>query len=72
MIKTKGVLIYSFHSFILPKQMKSYLFFIAGTLLFFWAFDSSLKKSTRIHCESGLIQSACEAVEARNKLIKEL
>ena len=51
--------------------MKSYLFFIAGTLLFFWAFDSSLKKSTRIHCESGLIQSACEAIEAQNKLTQE-
>jgi len=52
--------------------MKSYLFLVIGTLLFFWAFDSSLKKSTRIHCESGLVQAACEAVEARNKLIKEL
>tara|TARA_R100000654_G_scaffold39182_1_gene64928 strand:+ start:346 stop:504 length:159 start_codon:yes stop_codon:yes gene_type:complete len=52
--------------------MKSYLFFIIGTLLFFWAFDSSLKKSTEIHCRSGLIQSACEAVEAQNKLIQEL
>tara|TARA_Y100001973_G_scaffold87485_1_gene131527 strand:+ start:55 stop:213 length:159 start_codon:yes stop_codon:yes gene_type:complete len=51
--------------------MKSYLFFIIGTLLFFWAFDSSLKKSTRIHCESGLVQAACEAIEAQNKLIKE-
>jgi len=53
--------------------MKSYLFFIIGTLLFFWAFDSSLKKSTRIHCETfGEYSRACEAIEARNKLIEEL
>jgi len=49
--------------------MKFYLFLTIGTLIFFWAFDSSLKKSTRIHCESG-INSACEAIENQKKLVE--
>ena len=36
--------------------MRFYLFLTIGTLIFFWAFDSSLKKSTEIHCRFGLIQ----------------
>ena len=44
--------------------MKFYLFLTIGTLIFFWAFDSSLKKSTHIHCESGIV-SACEEIKTK-------
>ena len=49
--------------------MKFYLFLTIG-ILFYFSIDSSLKKSTRIHCESGIV-SACEAIKTQNKLIKE-
>ena len=48
--------------------MRFYLFLIIG-ILFYFSIDSSLKKSTRIHCESG-INSACEAIKAQNKLVE--
>tara|TARA_R100000353_G_scaffold5206_1_gene7401 strand:- start:777 stop:938 length:162 start_codon:yes stop_codon:yes gene_type:complete len=52
--------------------MKFYLFLTIGTLIFFWAFDSSLKKSTRIHCETfGEYSRACEAIKTQNKLVEE-
>jgi len=40
--------------------------------IMYFGTSSSLKKSTDIQCRSGLVQAACEAVEARNKLIQEL
>jgi len=48
--------------------MRFYLFLIIG-ILFYFSIDSSLKKSTQIHCESGVV-SACEAIKTRNQLIK--
>jgi len=49
--------------------MKFYLFLIIG-ILFYFSIDNSLKKSTRIHCESGVI-SACEAIRTQTKLVEE-
>jgi len=49
--------------------MRFYLFLIIG-ILFYFSIDSSLKKSTRIHCESG-INSACEAIKNQTKLVEE-
>ena len=49
--------------------MRFYLFLIIG-ILFYFSIDSSLKKSTRIHCESG-INSACKAIKNQNKLVED-
>jgi len=49
--------------------MRFYLFLIIG-ILFYFSIDSSLKKSTHIHCESGVV-SACEAIRNQNKLIED-
>tara|TARA_Y100001951_G_scaffold83957_1_gene73117 strand:+ start:570 stop:824 length:255 start_codon:yes stop_codon:yes gene_type:complete len=63
-------------SFILPKQMnifKIVTLYISTLLIFIWGLNSSFQKSTRIHCETfGEYSRACEAIEARNKLIEEL
>jgi len=48
--------------------MRFYLFLIIG-ILFYFSIDSSLKKSTRIHCESGIV-SACEAIKNQNKIVE--
>jgi len=48
-----------------------YLLLMISAIMYFGT-SSSLKKSTDIHCRSGLVQAACEAIEARNKLIQEL
>jgi len=49
--------------------MKFYLFLIIG-ILFYFSIDNSLKKSTRIHCKSGIV-SACEAIKTQTKLVEE-
>ncbi len=48
------------------KIVSAYLFCL---FLFTWGLNSSFKKSTQIHCESGVV-SACEAIKTQNKLIK--
>ncbi len=48
------------------KILSVYLFCL---FLFTWGLNSSFKKSTRIHCESG-INSACEAIKNQNKLVE--
>ena len=40
--------------------------------IIYFGTTSSLRKSTEIQCSSGLVRAACEAIEARNKLIEEL
>jgi len=48
--------------------MRFYLFLIIG-ILFYFSIDSSLKQSTRIHCESGIV-SACKAIKNQNKIVE--
>mgnify|MGYP003133576462 CR=1 FL=1 len=47
-----------------------YLLLMISAIMYFGT-SSSLKKSTEIHCNSGLVQAACEAIEAQNKLTQE-
>ena len=48
------------------KIVSVYLFCL---FLFTWGLNSSLRKSTQIHCNSG-INSACEAIKNQNKLVE--
>ncbi len=48
--------------------MRFYLFLIIG-ILFYFSIDSSLKKSTRIHCETfGEYSRACEAIKNKKSI----
>ena len=51
--------------------MRFYLFLIIG-ILFYFSIDSSLKTSTRIHCQTfGEYSRACEAIKNQNKLVED-